>query len=89
MIDKLCLAWYELIICNFKHKSWPLLSGSGGSFSVNSQLSPVIGQILMEGFQRGVINSSQQKPKHWYGYVDDPFVIWPHSRETLVPFQTI
>ena len=32
------------------------------------------------------IERTTHKPAHWYRYVDDTFVIWPHGQEKLTEF---
>ncbi|GJQ88541.1 hypothetical protein Trydic_g20125, partial [Trypoxylus dichotomus] len=51
-----------------------------------SPLSPVIPDIFMEAFEYEAIESSRMKPKCWYRYVDDTFVIWPNGPRTLEEF---
>jgi hypothetical protein len=35
----------------------------------------------MEHFEQGALGSAAKKPAHWYRYVDDTFVVWPHGKE--------
>ncbi|GJQ72970.1 hypothetical protein Trydic_g1609 [Trypoxylus dichotomus] len=53
---------------------------------MGSPLSPVITNIFMEALEHEAIESSRMKPKCWYTYVDDTFVIWPHGPRTLEEF---
>jgi hypothetical protein len=48
-----------------------------------SSLSPIIGNICMEHFEKPVLDSAQHKPSLWFLYVDDTFVVWPHGPEWL------
>ncbi|GJQ66139.1 hypothetical protein Trydic_g4204 [Trypoxylus dichotomus] len=48
---------------------------------MGSPLSPVMANIFMESFEHEANESSRMKPKCWYRYVDDTFVIWPHNRQ--------
>ncbi|GJQ68853.1 hypothetical protein Trydic_g6053 [Trypoxylus dichotomus] len=45
--------------------------------AIGSLLSPIIANIFMEAFELEAIESSRMKPKCWYRYVDNTFVIWP------------
>ena len=40
----------------------------------------------MEYFEKDVLENSDLKPKNWLRYVDDTFVLWPHSLEELEQF---
>lgn len=40
----------------------------------------------METFEEEAIQSSDKKPKCWFRYVDDTFVIWPHGKTALGEF---
>ena len=42
--------------------------------------------IYMEHFEEKTLSSAILKPKVWQRYVDDTFVLWSHSRETLEAF---
>ncbi|GJQ73674.1 hypothetical protein Trydic_g14012 [Trypoxylus dichotomus] len=54
--------------------------------AMGSPLSPVIANIFTEASEHEAIESSRMKPKCWYRYVDDIFVIWPHGPRTLEEF---
>ena len=53
---------------------------------MGSPLSPIIANIFMEHSETQAIQSVQLQPSLWLRYVDDTFVIWPHSREELDKF---
>lgn len=42
-------------------------------------LSPIVGDIFMKAFERVALDSSSYKPKMWFRYVDDTFIIWTHE----------
>ncbi|GJQ76269.1 hypothetical protein Trydic_g2000 [Trypoxylus dichotomus] len=54
--------------------------------AMGSTPPPVIANIFMEAFEHEAIESSRMKPKCWYRYVDDTFIIWPHGPRTLEEF---
>ena len=54
--------------------------------AMGSPLSPVIANFFMEDFEKKAIEQATHKPAHWYRYVDDTFVIWPHGQEKLTEF---
>lgn len=56
--------------------------------AMGSPLSPIIANLFMEHFENIAMQSSHLRPKLWLRYVDDTFVIWPHSADTLTAFLT-
>ena len=54
--------------------------------AMGSPLSPVIANIFMEHFETTALQTLSQRPSLWLRYVDDTFVIWPHSRRELDHF---
>ncbi|XP_030845380.1 uncharacterized protein LOC100892584 [Strongylocentrotus purpuratus] len=54
--------------------------------AMGSPLSPVIANIFMEHFETTALQTLSQRPSLWLRYVDDTFVIWPHSRRDLDHF---
>ena len=53
---------------------------------MGSPLSPIRANFFMEEFERKFMAISTYKPKCWYRYVDDTFVIWPHGMDRLKEF---
>ena len=51
-----------------------------------SPLSPVIANIFMEHFESRALETAPLKPHFWKRFFDDTFVVWPHPKDTLVPF---
>ena len=47
--------------------------------AMGSPLSPVIADFFMENFEKKAIEQAAHKPVCRFRYVDDTFVIWPHS----------
>ncbi|KAL0280173.1 UNVERIFIED_CONTAM: hypothetical protein PYX00_001546 [Menopon gallinae] len=54
--------------------------------AMGSPLSPAIANFFMEYLEKTALESAPLKPSHWFRYVDDTFVIWPHGSETLPDF---
>ena len=54
--------------------------------AMGSPLSPVVANFFMERFENHVLDTAPFKPKVWYRYVDDTFVVWSHGDEELDRF---
>jgi hypothetical protein len=54
--------------------------------AMGSPLAPVIANYYMENFEQQALSRAPKKPTHWYRYVDDTFVVWPHGEEELREF---
>lgn len=54
---------------------------------MGSPLSPVVANIFMEAFETTALDSFHLKPKVWFRYVDDTFIIWPHGLQSLLEFK--
>ncbi|GJQ69826.1 hypothetical protein Trydic_g4868 [Trypoxylus dichotomus] len=53
---------------------------------MGSPLPTVVANIFMESFESDALENSEPKPKAWFWYVDDTFIIWPCGRDTLDSF---
>ncbi|XP_071453466.1 uncharacterized protein [Hetaerina americana] len=53
---------------------------------MGSPLSPAIANFFMEDFEEKALNSAPMRPKCFFRYVDDTFIIWPHGLNTLNAF---
>ncbi|XP_054768197.2 uncharacterized protein LOC129275734 [Lytechinus pictus] len=53
---------------------------------MGSPLSPIIVHIFMEQFEHQALKTANKPPSLWLRYVDDTFVIWPHSTPDLHQF---
>ncbi|XP_041469960.1 uncharacterized protein LOC121419573 [Lytechinus variegatus] len=54
--------------------------------AMSSPLSPIIANIFMEHFEHQALKTADKLPSLWLRYVDDTFVIWPHSTPDLHQF---
>ncbi|XP_030841919.1 uncharacterized protein LOC115924186 [Strongylocentrotus purpuratus] len=54
--------------------------------AMGSPLSPIIANIFMEHLEHQALKSADKSPSLWLRYVDDTFVIWPHSTPDLHQF---
>lgn len=54
--------------------------------AMGSPLSPVVANLFMEALESKALELSPLRLKMWVRYVDDTFVLWPHSEEELDNF---
>ncbi|PNF15534.1 hypothetical protein B7P43_G16534 [Cryptotermes secundus] len=54
--------------------------------AMGSPLSPVISNLYMEDFEERALDLAPHKPRCWFRYVDDTFVIWSHGPDKLQDF---
>ncbi|KAJ4430702.1 hypothetical protein ANN_19293 [Periplaneta americana] len=54
--------------------------------AMGSPLSPAITNYYMEHLEHEILATAPLKPTHFFRYVDDMFVIWPHGQDTLPDF---
>ena len=66
----------------FKGKFYEKTKGT----AIGSCFSPIVANIFMEHFETLALNSFSLKPKCWFQFVDDTFVIWPHRHTSLDNF---
>ncbi|XP_046388240.1 uncharacterized protein LOC124157496 [Ischnura elegans] len=53
---------------------------------MGSPLSPAIANLFMEDFEERALELAPLRPKHFFTYVVDTFIVWPHGPETLMQF---
>jgi hypothetical protein len=60
--------------------------GQTDDVAMGSPLSPVIANFYMEDCEKAALESAPLKPRCWFRYVDDTFVIWQHRPDKLKDF---
>lgn len=71
--------------CNFFELEGKLYRQDEG-MAMGSPLSPIFANIFMEEFEKKALSSAQFKPKIWWRYVDDTFVVFSHGNDKLIEF---
>ena len=56
------------------------------SVPMGSPISAVVANIYMEFLEQEALKTTPTKPDIWLRYVEDTFVLWPHSRSNLNTF---
>jgi hypothetical protein len=54
--------------------------------AIASPLAPVVVNFTTEHLKKTAIFTAINKPIHWYRYVDNTCVVWPHRKEALQGF---
>ncbi|GJQ72989.1 hypothetical protein Trydic_g1626 [Trypoxylus dichotomus] len=54
--------------------------------AMDSPLSLVVANLFIEQFESLAIETAVNKPRVWWRYVDDTFVVWPHGSDKLDRF---
>jgi hypothetical protein len=54
--------------------------------TMDSPLAPVILNIYLESFERQAVDTGSKEPTHWYRYIENTFMVWPHGVEELQNF---
>jgi hypothetical protein len=60
--------------------------GQTAGMAMGSPLSPVIANFYMEDYEKAALESAPLKPRCWFHYVGDIFVIWQHGLDKLKDF---
>lgn len=56
--------------------------------SMGTIMAPEYAIIFMDKIEREFLNTQHKKPLVWWRFIDDIFIIWPHSSEELKSFTT-
>ena len=56
--------------------------------AMGSPLSPVVANLFMEAFESRALEEAPLSPSMWVRFIDDTFVLWPHTDEQLETFHT-
>ena len=79
MLTELCL---RSTYFKFRGRFFEQVDGA----AMGSPLSPVVANLFMEAFEARALEKAPLRPSKWVRYVDDTFVIWPHTDEQLETF---
>ena len=50
---------------------------------MGSPVSPIVGNMFMEYFERKALHTASNPPRHWFWFVDDTFVIQQKAHKQL------
>ena len=54
--------------------------------AMGSPISPAVANFYMQEFEHMALERSQLQPSHFFRYVDDTFIVWPHGEDSLSTF---
>ena len=49
-------------------------------------MAPSYANIFMDRLERGLIENAEVKPRIWWRYIDDIFIVWTEGEEKLRRF---
>ena len=53
---------------------------------MGTKLAPALATVYIGQIEEAFLNDSPKKPTLWVRYIDDVFLIWPHSVEEFHAF---
>ena len=51
--------------------------------AIGTKMAPPYAILFMDALETKLLNSSELKPRIWWRYLDDIFMIWEHGEEQL------
>ena len=54
--------------------------------AMGTKMAPNYANIFMYIFESDILDTAPLKPKVWWRFIDDIFLVWPHGTETLTTF---
>jgi hypothetical protein len=54
---------------------------------MGSPPAPVMANFYMHHLEQQALSTAPLKPAHWFRFVNNTFVVWPHGRDELKKFQ--
>jgi hypothetical protein len=60
--------------------------GQTDGVTMDSPLSPVIANFYTEDYEKAVLILAPLKPRCWFCYIEDTFIIWQHGPDKLKDF---
>ena len=76
---------HTILTCNsfkFHDKFYLQISGT----AMGTKMAPNYANLFMGQLEEQILNDAPLKPKVWWRFIDDIFVVWPHGTTTLQTF---